>query len=239
MRTPVLRIELVAIALMSLCIQVHAQSRGPTAQDLRERAKAARSPEARQKKIEEADAWLRRLVGRFQIKVSSMNSPLIESCGIPEDKSYRQCSAPDRIDMSRMGRTFEGTGQCVVHGTGPGVKCLLDDFYGPDGEWKSGMFKVILFGLDPDDPGVRMLLIGGGGNMAGRGTLSGATATFSQGCAGTGADSLQSCSRTLRIRTLEGGKGFEMTTTMDFRPPNGNVRIGTPGGERFEFTRIP
>jgi len=155
---PQLLLMLLAAALLSPG-EVRAQARGPAAEEVREdgqeilsrrekrqqesQQEASLDETTRAARLDELDAWLRRLPGRYRIKGT--------------------------VRLGREGATFDnGIGDCTGVGDGPGVNCIINakwpfltlnksvtNVTPSSSEYLNTMRPAVLvFGLSLDPPGV-------------------------------------------------------------------------------------
>ena len=172
------------------CETVNAQGRGPSARELRDRASVDdNSPAARAAKLAELEKWLARLAGRYRIEAHLRRGPAV-SCGGPItscgdvqigrfilEASGTQGTGIYAIAYAiyAIGREATGIGDCVGIGTGSGVHCVFNvpwpafEETDPWGgypivlPWKDRILDpaVFLFGMDPDNSGIRYLAVDG------------------------------------------------------------------------------
>ena len=180
-------IMLVACAAVFADGVANAQGRGPAAQELREFAqgkgqKRALDPAVRGAKLAELDVWLRRLIGRFSIE------------GIV--KVLEATGAGCLGGICNVVEGAKGTGDCIGISTGPGVHCVINvpwpRFFstrtvGRNAElkWRGPYLEpaMILFGIDPKDLEIRLLLVDGQSRaVEALGSLRGDSVTFRYLC---------------------------------------------------------
>lgn len=142
----------------------------------------------------------------------------------------------------RSGRgRYEVVTDCVVIGTGPGVHCV-----------RGGVLDeaptMILYGLDPDLPGIRYLQVNGRSLAEGDvGKLSGDTVIFSSVQCPTSVDRravvfVPNCEQQIRIYAPPGGRYVLVQTHTMQRvyvptPPNGKRPPNNPVTRLVEFTQ--
>lgn len=146
---------LLAIALLN-CGDAHAQARNQASRSQRDHVQKAAIPDtdARSRKREELENWLRRLVGGFQLKGSVVE--------------YLNDGRPRSQNM-------DGVMHCSGIGDGPGVHCVVKASFGtnlwlsfggrgggtltPSITYNTLNPAVMLFALDPDDLKIKVLLV--------------------------------------------------------------------------------
>lgn len=171
---------------------------------------APRPPPDKEARLAELDAWLRRLVGQFHVKSSNL---------------WMLMDSP----------SIEGSAECRAVGAGPGVNCLLS-FVHPSG---AEYFEVFLYGLDPDNPGIRVTRVLSYGRVrVARSSLNGDTFAFVTECEGME----PSCTEYTRIHAPPGGNPIRMTIE-SVRTSADTLRYGVvppPSGRRqYELLRLP
>jgi hypothetical protein len=199
-------------------LTVNAQGRGPSAKELRGRAPAEDvSPATRAAKLAELEVWLERLVGPFRYD----GKIKVFYAATSKDSSDPGCE----VGVCFVYGDAQGDGSCAGIGEGSGVTCsiavpwppLLVPFMfiksGSPGELKwPGPFldqAKVLYGVDPDSLGIRMLLVDGQSiAVEALGFLKGDTATFSTECMGNLAG--PRCKRNFRIRAWPDEKRIEL-----------------------------
>lgn len=139
-------------------------------------------------------SWMRRLLGQFAYS----GYVDLHGQGNPEDL-----------------RIVTGIGDCVGFGVAPGVQCEIKvtwpETRGPDGEEIFGGVSnlspaMILYGFEPDDLGIRYLLVDSEGVAEGGvGLITGDTFMSREPCAGT-----PNCQRVMRTYARPDGKVIQM-----------------------------
>jgi hypothetical protein len=139
--------------------------------------------------------WMRRLLGQFAYS----GYVDLHGKGITEDM-----------------RRVQGIGDCVGFGIAPGVQCEIKvtwpESKGPDGEEIFGGISnlspaMMLFGFEPDDLGIRYMLVDSQGVAeGGLGLLTGDTFMAKEPCVGTPGN----CQRIMRIYARPDGKVVQM-----------------------------
>jgi len=233
-----------SLIVLSVCVAmfpwgtVNAQDRGPSAEKRRAQAAASEAkerervadPAVRAAKLAELEAFLRRLVGRFrydgEVKlIWGITGTVDPAHGCDGKGCY-------------VTKGAQGVADCVGFGNGPGVQCLTHvpwpRFFMPvsmprdPGEirWRGPYLDgaMSLFGIDPDQPGVRFLLVDSQSiAFTELGVLEGNTLTFETECPppsqhmrilGYGAGR---CLRTFRIHSLAEGR-IEMYYDLKYGP---------------------
>jgi hypothetical protein len=193
-----------AVAVLLLWSGV-ASAAQPSAAQRREAARAAEqleelgevvvSGDKPTRKLEDLIPWLRRLLGRYAFE----GYVDLGGQGNPED-------------LLRV----RGSGECVGFGVAPGVQCEIDVRWpkvtGPDGEDVIGGVSylspaMILYGVEPDDRGIRYLQVDNRGLAEGAtGLVTGDTAAFRTPCVDMAAD----CQRVVRITARADSKIVDM-----------------------------
>jgi hypothetical protein len=198
----------------------------PSASQRRESARAAEqleelgevvvSGEKPTRRIEDLIPWLRRLLGRYEFA----GYVDLGGQGNPED-------------LLRV----RGGGECVGFGVAPGVQCEIDVRWpkvaGPAGEDVIGGVSylspaMILYGVEPDERGIRYLQVDNRGLAEGAiGLVTGDTAAFRTPCVDMAAD----CQRVVRITARADSKIVDMQIDTEL-----NYRVVTRF--RFQLTRV-
>lgn len=146
-------------------------------------------------KVADLIPWIRRLLGQYNFE----GYVDLGGKGDPQDR-----------------RNARGVGLCVGFGVAPGVQCEINvrwpESRGPDGEEIPGGVSplapaMILYGVEPDDVGIRYLQVDNRG-LAEGGTadIIGDTAAFTTPCV----DIPQGCQRITRITARPDSKVIEM-----------------------------
>ncbi|HEY7687927.1 MAG TPA: hypothetical protein VH835_04520 [Dongiaceae bacterium] len=202
-------------ALLAMATPAHAaQSRGqPQIEELGEVLVSGEKPT---RKVADLIPWLRRLLGQY----SFQGWVDLGGQGNPEDR-----------------RNVRGVGLCIGFGVAPGVQCEINvrwpEMKGPNGEEVMGGVStldpaMILYGLEPDEIGIRYMQVDNTGLAEGAtGTIIGDTATFTTACA----DVPAGCQRITRITAGSDSKivDVQVDTELDYRLA---MRF------RFQMTRV-
>lgn len=168
------------------------------------------------RKVADVIPWLRRLLGEYTIE------------------GYVDLGGRGEPDEQR---TVRGTGVCVGFGVAPGVQCEFNIRW-PEtrarggGEILGGVSNLspamILFGLEPDEIGVRYLQVDNRGLAEGsRGGIIGDSAVFRTPCA----DGIEGCERSMRIITRSDSKLVEMQVDTE-------IYYQVKLRYRFQLTRV-
>jgi hypothetical protein len=187
-----------------------AQGRGPPAADAARRLRQPEDPAGlRAQQIAELDAWLGRLVARFQTRASFSQDPTLVAS-----------APPQRLILD-----------CNAIGAGSGVSCRYE---ATDGTIDPPPL-ALLFGVDPDRPGLRLLTVDSRGYARElSGLLSGDTAIFESPCIGS------DCAGRLRMRihAPPGGQSVDLYVAQNVLAPD-SVRFSAPIEARTEMQRMP
>jgi hypothetical protein len=144
--------------------EVAAQARGPTMREARGATqRGSDSPAARARQVAELDAWLRRLHGRFQVRISSSSgggSTCLKLTG-----PNGSCLEGPTYFGPPIYSGFDGSADCRGIEAGPGVSCRFEMGPLPDALGAPIVPLEILLGLDPDAPGIRLMWVGGGASV--------------------------------------------------------------------------
>jgi hypothetical protein len=141
-----------------------------------------------------------------------------------------QYTVDGKVDLGGQGKpedrwTAVGTGSCVGFGVAPGVQCELNvkwpQIPGPNGEAvMSGIFGMdpmyILYGLEPDERGIRYLQVNNKGLAEGAtGYMLNDTVTFKTPCVNTAPN----CQRVTRVTARSDSKvvDFQIDTEIDYQ----------------------
>jgi hypothetical protein len=141
-----------------------------------------------------------------------------------------QYTVDGKVDLGGQGKpedkwTAVGTGNCVGFGVAPGVQCELKvkwpQIPGPNGEAAmSGIMgmepMMILYGLEPDELGIRYLQVNNKGLAEGTtGFMINDTVTFKTPCVNTG----PGCQRVTRVTARSDSKvvDFVIDTEIDYK----------------------
>lgn len=160
------------------------------------------SGERATRKVADLIPWIRRLLGEYAIEGHV-------DLGGKADPADR--------------RMVRGHGICVGFGVAPGVQCEIHvNWRGPDRPAGTGMLAgvsyltpaMILYGVEPDDLGIRYLQVDNRGLAEGAtGLVVGDTASFTTRCI----DAPEGCQRITRITAPPGSKqlAMQVDTTVD------------------------
>lgn len=181
-----------------------AASRSSKAPALEELSEVVVSGEQPTRKAEDLIPWLRRLLGRYTYQ------GYVDLQG--------RGKAKDRLNVT-------GLGTCVGFGAAPGVQCEINvrwpQVRGEDNQPLKGSVSsldpaMILYGLEPDDIGIRYLQVDSRGLAEGAvGLVTGDTATFRTPCV----DAPAGCERITRITAIQDSKIIDMQvdTEVDYQ----------------------
>jgi len=237
-RTTTFYVALLVCALTLASWNVLAQGHAAATRKARED-----SPKARAAKMAELDAWLRRLAGQFRVSVTPGTATIISPCGSnPADRpAFGTCTTPDRVNTNFFLSPTQGTADCRSIEPGPGVSCVLD-FDDTGSELPTAAPRVILLGMDPDEPGIRLMEVGRVNSAAwtAHGSLTGDTVTFIGVCvSGLEPPTLRSsCKRKVGIRALIDGKRIVIDMSASATLPPGVVEAAPPGITLIDFMRV-
>lgn len=168
------------------------------------------------RKVAELIPWLRRLPGEYKF------DGFVDLGG--------QGKRADRLPI-------KGQGTCIAFGVAPGIQCEIDvrwpHIRGPEGEEVLGAQPtlapaMILYGLEPDEIGIRYLQVDNRGLAEGAtGLVTGDTAAFRTPCV----DRPENCHRVVRVTAKPDSKVIDMQidTELDL-----NVAVRY----RFQMTRV-
>jgi hypothetical protein len=183
---------------------------------LQELSEVLVSGEKPTRKVAELIPWLRRLLGQYTYE----GYVDLGGKGNPDDQ-----------------RRVRGVGLCVGFGVAPGVQCEINvrwpEARGPDGEEIMGGVSplapaMILYGLEPDDLGIRYLQVDNRGLAEGAtGFIIRDTATFRTPCV----DVPEGCQRITRITAEQDSKLIEMQVDTE-------VNYELAMRYRFQLTRV-
>lgn len=254
-RTDALRIPLAVLAMLSPCVMFaaapaatqapSAQTRAATPAQPRpntrpgtrsddkqgddELAEVTISAEKPTRKVADLIPFLRRILGQYTID--------------------------GKVDLGGQGKPEErwtavGTGNCVGFGVAPGVQCELNvkwpQIPGPNGEAvMSGIMgmepMMILYGLEPDELGIRYLQVNNKGLAEGAtGYMLNDTVTFKTPCVNTA----PGCQRVTRVTARSDSKvvDFQVDTEIDYKVAaryNFKLRrVGNPQADLVTTTKI-
>jgi hypothetical protein len=196
--------------------QAPAPAQAPAPEQLRELSEVVVSGEAPTRKVAELIPWLRRLLGQYSYE----GYVDLGGKGQPEDR-----------------RTVRGGGTCVGFGVAPGVQCEIvvrwPEVRGENGEEVMGGVSpfnpaMILYGLEPDELGIRYLQVDNRGLAEGTtGYVIGNTATFRTACV----DVPEGCQRITRITAESESKFIDMQIDTEI-----NYELAMR--YRFQLTRV-
>jgi hypothetical protein len=160
--------------------------------------------------------WIRRLLGRYTLQ----GYVDVGGKGDPADR-----------------RTVRGIGLCVGFGVAPGVQCEMH-VVGPQSAADAGQSvpesvaalapAMILYGVEPDDLGIRYLQVDNRGLAEGAtGDVIGNTATFRTRCA----DVAEGCERVTRITAVSESKVVDVQVDTE-------IHSQLAARLRFQMTRV-
>jgi hypothetical protein len=168
------------------------------------------------RKVADLIPWLRRLLGQYTFE------------------GYVDLGGKGEPDAQRRAR---GVGVCVGFGVAPGVQCEInvrwpESSAADGGEIMGGISSLspamILYGLEPDDRGIRYLQVDNRGLAEGAtGFIIGDTATFRTPCV----DQPEGCQRITRITAVPDSKLIEMQVDTE-------VNYELAMRYRFQLTRV-
>lgn len=168
------------------------------------------------RKVAELIPWLRRLLGQYTFD----GFVDLGGKGDPDDR-----------------RNVRGIGTCIGFGVAPGVQCEIDvrwpETRGPNGEEIPGGVSalapaMILYGLEPDEIGIRYLQVDNRGLAEGAtGLVTGDTAAFRAPCVDQPAD----CQRVVRITAKPESTIIDMQIDTEL-----NLQVALR--YRFQLTRV-
>lgn len=185
-------------------------------EEIEELSEVTVSGEKPTRKVADLIPWLRRLLGQY------VYEGYVDLGGKGEEE--------DRHPV-------KGSGYCIGFGLAPGVQCEIHvswpEVRGPDGEEVMGGVStftpaMILYGLEPDEIGIRYLQVDSKGLAeGGTGLVTGDTAAFRTPCA----DIPMGCQRVVRITARSESQFVDMQidTELDYQ-------LATR--YRFHMTRI-
>lgn len=139
------------LAFILAAEEVHAQARAPTT---RKNAAPAAKPAPDAARVRD---WLESLHGNYAIEIlpAAVNG-LTELC-TTSTGPYGTCTnyGVVRTPPTLVPPKYEGTAECQPVGAGPGTQCVFSS----NASTAAGMPMVILFGLQTDHPGIRVLSV--------------------------------------------------------------------------------
>ena len=162
-----------------------------------------------------------------------------------------QYTIDGKVDLGGEGKledrwTAVGTGNCVGFGVAPGVQCELNvkwpQIPGPNGEAvMSGVFgmepMMILYGLEPDELGIRYLQVNNKGLAEGAtGYMIDDTVTFKTPCVNTP----PGCQRVTRVTARSDNKvvDLQIDTEVDYKvAARFNFKLRRVGNAQAELVR--
>lgn len=189
------------------------------------------SPEERARQLGEMEIWLRRLVGKYRTLNTGLQGPVLEHCAPVYKVIGANCPFPRPSAIARhpLVKPEQGSAECEHVAAGPGVICRLR---------LHNNTQLLLFGLDPDAPGIR-LLWAQGINVPALGSRRDDTVTFHTGeCPWTVREFRAGlpCIPILLFRAKSDGKGVEVVWQSDSGGFSGGLgmlvewhRIDEPG----------
>lgn len=229
----VMTLPVAATALLLFAVpaanEVLAQARGPSR--AAESARRAQDGGGAAQRTEAArmDHWLRRIAGKYDVEVAYRGATSVAGCSIWDSAGPgARCLAERTIQMpSRPASTGEGA--CRRIGSGAGVVCSFD----ADGAPIPRTPHVLLLGLDPALPGVRLLQIGVR-TAHGVGTPVADTVTFRMECGVR-----QRCRQTNQFRVTPDGQRMEMAADQELVVSTATREpAGAPGDWIIEMKRM-
>lgn len=172
-------------------------------------AAQAGAPREHAGRLAEAQEWLHRLEGRFRLKVSGSGD------------------APDA--------SLEGSGECLPVDEGRGLNCLFQY----DARPGRSQFLLLLLGLDPQAPAIRVTQLASGGvPFVSQAPLEGDLAAFTNSCERHPPGAF--CIVDLRIRAPADRRYVEITTTGRPVPATGgDAHAAPPARMRMELLPEP
>lgn len=111
---------------------------------------------------------------------------------------------------------FRGLADCQAIGSGPGVSCLVS--IGWNGFSNREISSVMLFGVDPENPGIRLLEVDADAETTryAMSALQGDAVTFRMKCPDYTRRYMVSCSRVVTMRAPPSAKHIEIAMGGDF-----------------------
>lgn len=158
----------------------------------------------RVQKVADIDAWLRRLPGRFRYVGTEEVPPYY----CTHSGRGTSCTTP-------LPREVQGMWDCVGIGTGSGLHCVLGSMAQRREPMQPNMDSpmMILFGIDPDAPGIRYLRFDSDGIASESfGYLRGDQATFRTPCINP---VTVGCTRIVKIHAAADGKPIRMSIEIE------------------------
>jgi hypothetical protein len=184
--------------------------------------------------VEKLHAWLRGLTGTFQVAVFPSQIGPSTIC-VRDRSGYGPCIREIPVNPLLNIPHISGSAICSAIGEGSGVNCVFDL------ENSAGQFPpiphVILYGVDPDKPGIRIQQFDADGvTTTALGNVEGDSAIFRNECANS--EGVLSCEQILRIRVPSDAKGIDMAIDRNMilisKP---GMSHGVPKGQRIELKR--
>ena len=221
-----------------------AQARGPRSAPRQVAPEPADEAVAREAKLAEMDAWLRRLVGHFRFEGDIQ--VFVLGCD-----SHGPCMIPGLVCESFLcflHLPSPGVGDCINIGTGPGVHCVINvpwpesmliplpsgtEIY--DFRWPARLLApaMMLYGIDPDNLEIRYLLVDSKSiSESVSGVLKGETVTFTTRCV----NNPSTCRQTFSVRAPRSGRGIMMS--MEIERLNGYGFYQKMAGYEFTLRRL-
>ena len=219
-------ITLLTCAGLGVSDMISAQARGPSRWAPRQVERSVPTPAdeaaAREAKLAELEEWLGRLVGKFRLQgtvstavgggIGPISSAALDTSGVGQ----AHCTG----GQCYLERDPRGVGECRHVGAGPGVQCRIDVPW-PQMTFTAGPFQGgggfgspnlegarILYGIDPDNLGIRFLMVDGKSlAIEALGFLEGSWAVFTTRCVNYGDDN---CKWEFRIRIRGDSRPIEM-----------------------------
>jgi hypothetical protein len=209
---PVVVTSLMALAIVGVSSPLCAQASKTTAL-LNHEVEGVDTGALKDQKLKELSEWLRRLVGR-----------------------YRVVDVATHLDGLLQ---LRGSGDCVAVGTGPGVHCIIDVVL-PNGESLLSFPRVFLFGITPEAPGFKYMMIDERSRPdSATGSLKADMAYFRVRCPGIPGEWLDivACRRDVRIRAPLSGQLVELWIDTYERPSISSEELHRM--EHYELIRRP
>jgi hypothetical protein len=135
---------------------------------------------------------------------------------------------------------YKGLAECRGIEPGPGVSCVLDMQH-PSNGLPAPAPKVILFGLDPDDPGIRIMEVErSSATYVGRGSLKDEQVSFKLECVKEFLTPLPwaTCTRKEQVLARKDGKRIEIVTDQQLTAVPGAGFFPSMGGIQIRFLRV-
>lgn len=229
----VMKFPVAATALLFLVVsdanQVLAQARGPSR--AAESARRARDggDAAQRNEAARMDQWLRRIAGKYEVEVALRGGTSTAGCTLWDSNGPGARCLAERTMQTPSWQASTGEGACRRIGSGAGVVCSFDAGGAPIPRAP----QVLLFGLDPTPPAVRLLQIGAL-TAHGVGTPVADTVTFRMECGVR-----QPCRQTNQFRVTPDGQRMEMAADQELVVSTATREpAGAPGAWIIEMKRM-